>query len=297
MGASSKIAVLGAAKTIFEALAPYLIESGVTSSEAISLLRAVCVHEAAKSFVQTGRRPNVSKVSIKTGVERHLVADILKTPPRLNSGASVPRNATSRVIAAWRSNRSYLQNGKPLALPVGDPRSRGRSVWKLVERYAPGVWPRLVIDELIRVDLVDVLPDGTLRCNSEHPSSNSMPLWSESSETPQLLRDAIYSQLTDTNAGGRRTSWRATQSVLIAQEKAALVRRMIRERLDSTVAELADELHSPRWKRVKDNQRGQVLIGINAFSFERIISIVDGQDSGTRNQASRRRRHRPRRGI
>lgn len=297
MGASSKIAVLGATKTIFEALAPYLIDTGVTSSEAISLLRAVCVHEAARSFVQSGRRPNVSKVSIKTGVERHLVADILKTPPRLDGGAKVPRNATSRVIAGWRSNRAYLKNGRPRALPVGDPKSRGRSVWKLVERYAPGVWPRLVIDELIRVDLVDVLPDGMLHCNDGHPSSDSLPSWSASREAPQLLRDAIYSQLTDTKARGRRTSWRATQSVLIAQEKAPLVRRLVRERLDSTVAELADELHSPRWNLTQDNQQRRVLIGINAFSFERTVSGVDGQDSGVQIQASRSRRAGPRRGI
>lgn len=297
MGASSKSAVLGASKTIFEALAPYLIENGVTSSEAVSLLRAVCVHEAARSFVQLGRRPNVSKVSIKTGVERHLVADILKTAPRVDGSVNVSRNATSRVVVGWRSNRSYLKNGRPRALPVGDPRSRGRSVWKLVERYAPGIWPRLVIDELIRVDLVDVLSDGTLRCNVGHPSSNSVPPWSTRRATPQLLRDAIYSQLTDMKAGGHRRSWRATQSVLIAEDKAPLVRRMVRERLDSTVAELADELHSPRWKGAKNNEQRRVLIGINAFSFERSVSCVDGQDSDVQLQASRGGRARRRRGI
>jgi hypothetical protein len=289
MGAKSKIAVLSAAKTVFEALAPYLIESGVTTSEAVSLLRAVCVHEAARSFIQSGRRPNVSKVSIKTGVERHLVADILKTPPGLDGNVGVSRNATGRVIAGWRSNRAYLKNGRPRALPVGDPRSRGRSVWKLVETYAPGVWPRLVIDELIRVDLVDVLPDGTLQCSAGH-SVSSVPSGTASAEPPQLLRDAIYSQLTDTRTPGRRTSWRAAQSVLIAQEKAPLVRRMVRERLDSTVAELADELHSSRWKPVQDDQHGQVLIGINAFSFEREVSNLVGPASRNRTRARRRTR-------
>lgn len=296
MGAKSKIAALGAAKTVFEALAPYLIENGVTSSEAVNLLRAVCVHEAARSFIQSGRRPNVSKVAIKTGVERHLVADILKKPPRLDGNVGLPRHATNRVIAGWRSDRAYLKNGRPRALPVGDPKSRGRSVWKLVEMYAPGVWPRLVIDELIRIDLVDVLPDGTLRCNAGHLSV-PVPTWSASPEPPQLLRDAIYSQLTDTRARGRRTSWRAAQSVLIAQEKVPLVRRMVRERLDSAVAELADELHSPRWKPGQTKHRGEVLIGINAFSFEKDVSSLDGQASQNRIHVGRRRRAVSRRGI
>lgn len=288
MGGSSKVAILSAAKTIFEALAAYLIESGVRSSEAESLLRAVCVHEVAKSFIESGRRPNVSKVSIKTGVERHLVADILKTPLGLGDGSALPRSATSRVIAGWRSDRAYLTNGRPRALPIGDPRSRGRSVWKLVEKYAPGVWPRLVIDELIRIDLVDVLANGTLRCNARRAFKSTVPLRAANLKSPQLLRDAIYSQLTDTKTSGRRASWRATQSVLIAQEKAPLVRRMVRERLDNAVAELADELHSPRWRPGQNSQDPQVLIGINVFSFERVLS---GTELTTPSSKGRTKRH------
>lgn len=296
MGASSKMATLSAAKTIFEALAIYLIESGVRSSEAESLLRAVYVHEAAKSFIESGRRPNVSKVSIKTGVERHLVAGILKTPPGLGDSSALPRSATSRVIAGWRTDRAYLTNGKPRALPIGDPRSRGRSVWKLVEKYAPGVWPRLVIDELIRVDLVDVLANGTLRCGVRRGFSSQAPSWAANARSPQLLRDAIYSQLTEMRAPGRRISWRATQSILIAQENAPLVRRMVRERLDSTVAELADELQSPRWKPGQGSQDPQVLVGINAFSFERVLSGTERRPLG-KGRANRGARTASRRGI
>ncbi|HEY8053351.1 MAG TPA: DUF6502 family protein, partial [Steroidobacteraceae bacterium] len=164
---SAKIAALGTARTIFETLAPHLVASGITSSEAEALLRAVCVHEAARSFVEHGRRPNVSQIAIKTGVDRHVVAEILKTPPRVDGALETRRDATSRVIAGWLSDPRYFKNGRPLALQVGDPRSRGRTVWSLIEHHAPGVWPRLVIDELIRVDLVEVLPDGTFRCAHE----------------------------------------------------------------------------------------------------------------------------------
>jgi hypothetical protein len=59
-----------------------------------------------------------------------------------------------------------------------------------------------------------------------------------------------------------------TQSVQIERSKAPLVRKMIRERLDGTFAELSEELGSVRW-RAKDSERtGDVLIGITAFSFE-----------------------------
>jgi hypothetical protein len=286
MSDSRKTAALGTARTIFETLAPHLIESGITTSEAETLLRAICVHEAARSFSEHGRRPNVSQISIKTGVDRHVVAEILKTSPRVDGGVETRRDATSRVIAGWLSDARYFKNGQPLALPVGDPRSRGRAVWSLVEDYAPGVWPRLVIDELIRLDLVETLPDGTLRCIHTNSEPVETPIEVDESSC-QLLRDAIYSQLDDMKSG-RRRSWRRAQSVQITRSKAHLVRKMVRDRLDSIVSELADELDSPRWKPAKGDLGRRTLIGISAFSFERVLSESRGTDKRTKKLRDRR---------
>jgi hypothetical protein len=87
----------------------------------------------------------------------------------------------------------------------------------------------------------------------------------------QLLRDAIYSHLQDMKSG-RRRSWRGAQSVQIARDKMPLARKMVRDRLDSVVSELADELDSPRWKPCNTDIGRKTLIGISAFSFEQVIS-------------------------
>jgi hypothetical protein len=282
---SAKIAALATARAIFETLAPHLVESGITSAEAETLLRAVCVHEAARSFVERGRRPNVSQIAIKTGVDRHVVAEILKTPPRVDGALETRRDATSRVIAGWCSDPRYSRNRQPLALQVGDPRSRGRTVWSLIEDHAPGVWPRLVIDELIRVDLVEVLPDGTFRCAHEPGSQPVRPARVVDESSSQLLRDAIHSQLEDMKSG-RRRSWRTVQSVQITRDQVPLVRKMVRDRLDSAVSELADELDSPRWKPDSGDVGQKTFIGISAFSFERVVQ--DSHKSGrTKNARGR----------
>jgi hypothetical protein len=293
MGDSAKIAALGTARAIFETLATHLLESGITSSEAEILLRAVCVHEAARTFAERGRRPNVSQIAIKTGVDRHVVAEILKTPPRVDGALETRRDVTSRVIAGWLSDPRYFKAGVPLALPVGDSRARGRTVWSLVEDYAPGVWPRLVIDELIRLDLVQALADGTLRC-AHRPKSVPVERKSVTDESSsQLLRDAIYSQLHDLKSG-RRRSWRRAQSVQITRDKVHLVRRMVRDRLDSVVSELADELDSPRWKHGERDLGHKTLIGISAFSFERVLPKSRGSGSTNPNLRGRRGRQRAR---
>ena len=172
-------------------------------------------------------------------------------------------------------------------LPIGDPRSRGRTVWSLVEKHAPGVWPRLVINELIRLNLVEALPDGSLRCTRK---ANSKPVKAGAvvdQPAGQLLRDAIYSQLHDLKSG-RPRSWRRAQSVQIAQDKVHLVRKMVRERLDSAVSDLADELDSPRWKPGKDDLGRKTLIGISAFSFERVLSEPRRADENRKNTRGRR---------
>jgi len=270
MGDSSKKAVLTAAKSAFEALASHFIANGVTTTEAEALLRAVCVHEAARLFTQAGRRPNVSQISIKTGVERHVVADLLKLPLRVDGTLETRPTATSRVISGWRCDRHYLRNGRPRALPVGDPRTPGRSVWRLVQTYAPGVWPRLVIDELLRVDLVDVLSDGTLRCKGEGKSGYSGAKLPVDQTYPHLLRDAISSYLAGVSeVAPTRSSWRATLGVEINENSAPLVRIIVRERLDSAIAELADELHSTRWEQGRSDLDTKVHMRISAFALER----------------------------
>lgn len=281
MGDSPKTAALSTARTIFETLAPHLIENGITSPEVEALLRAVCVYEVARSFSEHGRRPNVSQISIKTGVDRHVVAEILKTPYRANGRLDTRRDATSRVIAGWLSDPRYCKSGRPLALPVGDPRSGGRTVWSLVEDYAPGVWPRLVIDELIRLDRVKILSDEKLCCvHTGNSDPIEAPVEADESSS-QLLRDAINSQLHDVKSG-RRRSWRRAQSVQITPEKVPLVRKMVRDRLDSVVSELADELGSARWRPGKTSHGRKTLIGINAFSFERVLPESRETDKRTR---------------
>ena len=88
-GESPKSAVLKVAYAAFEGIAPLLIEQGITSPEAEALLRAVCVRAAAKTQKTRGKRPNVSRISIKTGIDRHTVAELLQQHPKARP-ASLP---------------------------------------------------------------------------------------------------------------------------------------------------------------------------------------------------------------
>lgn len=267
IGASSRATALQVAQATFEGLAPLLIEHGISTPEAEALLRAVCVHVAAKAQEVEGRRPNVSRVSVRTGLDRHTVTALLRAPPEADVTMTSRRDALSRVIDGWLSDPEYTERGNPRDLDIGGPHSKGRSVWSLVQRYAPGVWPRLVIDELIGMDYVDTLQDGRLRWKR---SDNSKQLSRRVNRegAGQRMRDAVRALFGDTAKSDTARSWRTTQSFEIGEKDLPLVRKMLRDRLDSMFAWITDELNSVRWRRDASATGVRMRVGLSGFTFE-----------------------------
>lgn len=269
MGSSSKATVLRVAQATFEGLAPLLIQHGIRSPEAEALLRAVCIHTAAKTQ-DKGRRPNVSRISVKTGVDRHTVASLIKEPPSVDRGATARRDVLSRVIDGWFSDPEYSDKGSPRDLHIGDPNSKGRSVWTLVQRYAPGVWPRLIVDELIRVDYVDTLTNGQLRWRRA-PSAKLASKRSNRESSSELMRGAVSALFNDATRSDARRAWRTALSVEIEAQDLPLVRKMLRERLNTMFAWITDELNSARWRRDNAKANTGVRVGLSGFTFEETL--------------------------
>jgi hypothetical protein len=278
MSESKKATALKVAQATFEGLAPLLIEHGITSPEAETVLRAVCVHTAAASSARQGRRPNVSRISVKTGVDRHTVAAILKQSPEVEAGFSSRRDSMSRVIDGWLLDPDYTEKGRPQVLDIGDPRSKGRSVWNLIQRYAPGVWPRLIIDEMIRLDYVDTLPSGQLRWK-EVISPKALSRRVRGDGASQRMRDAMRALFYDTAQPEARRWWRTAQSLEIEEHDLPLVRKMLRDRLDSMFAWTIDELSSARWRRDPSRRRAaRTRVGLSGFMFEEALPEYSGND-------------------
>ena len=279
-----KTTALGLIHAAFEGLAPLLVEHGITSPQAEALLRAVCVHVAANAQKSEGRRPNISQVSMKTGVDRHTVAAILKEPPKSDVRGS-RRDSVSRAIGGWSSDPEYTDKGHPLDLDIGGPGAKGRSVWTLVQRYAPGVWPRLVVDELIRLDYVETLPNGRLRCKATQ-GSTPVPRSVGQETTTQRLSDAVRALLRDATEPESRRVWRTAETVDIRAQDLPLVRKMLRDRLNSMFAWMTDELNSARWRR--DDSAGiRIRVGLSGFTFE--DALPRGADNEHAQRAARSR--------
>ena len=155
--------VIDATVAVFRPLARALVEQGITIPEAESLLRAVAVHQVAEALAIHGKRPNASRIALLTGLDRKEVARILKSPPRVDPALESRCHRANKVLAGWYGDRTFLYNDKPLVLPVKTAKPKHPSFWMLASRYAPDIYPGLLLRELSRVGALEKLRDGRVR--------------------------------------------------------------------------------------------------------------------------------------
>lgn len=260
-----KASILDAVEALLEPLTQLLVAHGVSSPEAESLLRAVCVHEAAKTDAAHRKKPNVSRVALITGVDRAEVARILRSSPRIDPGLETRRHV-NRVLAGWHSDRDFVDDHRPLRLQI-KAGGRGRpTFWALANRYAPGVYPGLVLNELVRVRAVQKLKDGRIRVRMRRYRGRALSderLREVGYRTRDLMRTMVSSAM--------EPNWphtcRAVETVDINPQFLPLIRKMFADRIDAMLAGLQEALRSSRWARTVQSRR-RVRIGVTAFSHE-----------------------------
>src|SRR5579863_6835784 len=164
MGRSGKAAAARAAMSAVEPLVELFLELGITSPEAESLLRSMFVHKARDWLSRSATvpaQPSDVRVSLVTGVHRNFVRKILSEPPGIAAAREQKGHPASRVLEAWHSDPKYLDSsGKPRDI---SERGQEPSFHSLVLENLPGASPGIVLAELHRAGLVQLLSDHRLR--------------------------------------------------------------------------------------------------------------------------------------
>lgn len=174
MNESLKNAVRVAVLRLLNPLVRWLLEAGLGVGEMVSLVKIAYVRAAREQGRAAGgesRRPNVSRISVITGLTRVEVASLLA----LGEGESTHsrgRQRAERVLSGWWTDPAFLDSaGQPAVLPL---RGGKRSFVALVERYSGEAWlVAAILEELLRVKAVRRLSDGTLRAVSRSYASVS----------------------------------------------------------------------------------------------------------------------------
>jgi len=151
-----RAAVVAAIRRVMRPLVRLLVAQGITYPFLIDMLKAIFVETAASEFTLGGRRPTDSRLTLLTGVHRKDIRRLLREPepePETPAGLTLG----TQIVARWLGHHSYSDDaGQPRALPRTPGQGGDQSFAALVESVSTNVRPRSVLDELLRLGIVEI---------------------------------------------------------------------------------------------------------------------------------------------
>jgi hypothetical protein len=148
-------ALIQAVQQVLYPLARLLLAQGVTYPQLAELLKAVLVKVAEKEFPIAGKAQTDSRVSLLSGVHRKDVRRLRVAPANEDGVTARSVSMGAQLVAAWTGLRRFQdKQGRPLPLPRLASQGGGISFESLVERVSKDIRSRVVLDELVRLEVV-----------------------------------------------------------------------------------------------------------------------------------------------
>jgi hypothetical protein len=218
------------------------------------------------------------------GVHRNEVKRILSAPPRIDPGREARQHRANRILSGWHTDPDYTDaEGQPKDLDIKSKKRNAECFWSLVNRYAPGVWPRLVLNEFIRIGAVQELPNQRLKVRMR--SYDVVGLQAGAiDELGRRARDLLETLVHNLiNPDHSRIC--ATALALDVDPKwLPLLRNMLERRTRAFLAAADEDLNSQKAQRTTQ-LAAKARIGLTIFSFEGLTH----NDRETKGRNKRRR--------
>ena len=157
-----KSTIVRAIRRILDPLVRILLRFDISHSEFAEIAKQSYVDMSYKYFSLPKRKMTFSRISVLTGLTRKEIVRLAKGKddevPKKTKGSI---NRATLVIGGWLQDEIALDNNKqPKVLPL---KGEGASFETLVSRYSGDATARAVLDELVRVNAVEVKEDKTVK--------------------------------------------------------------------------------------------------------------------------------------
>jgi hypothetical protein len=131
----------------------FCLSHGFSIQDFIDTSKLAFVKLASEEITKVGKRPNVSRVSVMTGLNRTETTRLFRG---LKEPSETPADIPARVMAHWRHDRRFRgASGQPLCLAYRGNNSEFR---RLVETISKNVNPGTVLFELERKGMIKRTP-------------------------------------------------------------------------------------------------------------------------------------------
>jgi uncharacterized protein DUF6502 len=276
---AGKAALARSAMAAVEPLVELFLELGITSPEAESLLRSLFVHKARTWLAESsadGASPSDVRVSLVTGVHRNFVRSILAEPPRIAAAREQKRHRTARLLEGWHTDPAYLDSsGKPRDLSKREPEP---SFFTLASIYAPGVAPGVVLQELCRAGVVQLLSEERVRVRSRTFRVHGVNA-SGMSELGSRSRELLETLIHNLREPDERILCDSMPSIEVDAVRVPAFRDLIARRTGNFLAAIEQELAIEASLSNRRKSKKRVRIGLTAFETERWPAESTREDS------------------
>jgi len=267
MSGAGKAALARSAMSAMEPLVQLFLELGITSPEAESLLRSLFVHQAREWLARapdSKGKPSDVRVSLVTGVHRNFVRRILGESPRIAAAREQKGHPAERLLDAWHSDPAYLDSsGKPRDLPERSPEP---SFYALASAYVPGAAPGVVLEELRRAGVVQLLAEHRVRVRSRSVRLHGLNA-SNVGDIGQRARELLETLTHNLREPEARLFCESMPSIEVDAARLPFVRELIARRASTFLSALGQEFSAEaRSSRRKPKRR--VRVGLTAFQTE-----------------------------
>lgn len=144
-----------ALESLLAPLAQLAVAHGLPFPAAEELFKRAYVDAARAMLTGPAGQRDISRVSMATGLNRREVTRLTEERPK---AASQRRSPATEVFTRWRGDRSlHNKRGQPLPLPR---QGATPSFETLAQSVTRDVHPRSLLDELVRLGLVELSADG-----------------------------------------------------------------------------------------------------------------------------------------
>ena len=155
-----------ALERILRPLFRIVLRNNMSFKAFLDIAKHTYVQVAASEFRIPGKKQSVSRIALLSGLTRKEVQRLLDAPADEDkkSEAGERYNRAARVVSGWVRDTDFSDaDGNPKVLSLQDSPQNRASFAELVRRFSGDIPFRAVLDELLRVGVVEKLSDSTIQ--------------------------------------------------------------------------------------------------------------------------------------
>lgn len=162
---SVNLRLLAAFRHLMVPLVRILVRSGIQFRDFVDVLRGVYARVAVDELSTPSRPMSVARLAIVTGLTRREIARVFSEEDYLRKALESNANALACLLQGWHNDPEFMgPYGFPRDLAFSGESTSALTFSDLVQRYASGRAPALMLDELIRVNAAThVVETGLIR--------------------------------------------------------------------------------------------------------------------------------------